>query len=85
MNPILSLFRSRKFLLLLLDTTISILAYYNAVDPAIIAILQPVVIAVILGIAHEDAAEKRGGQIAAAGDVTVTNVSEGHMQSMPTP
>jgi hypothetical protein len=39
--------------------------------------LQPVVIAVILGIAHEDAAAKSGSQpIAAAGDVTVTNVEQ---------
>jgi hypothetical protein len=71
MNPILALFRSRKFLLLLVDTVVSIIAYYNAVDPAIIAILQPVVIAVIAGIAYEDAAEKsQPTTIAAGGDVT---------------
>lgn len=71
MNPILALFRSRKFLLLLLDTVISIIAYYNAVDPAIIAILQPVVIALIIGIAYEDGQEKSAKTtIAAGGDVT---------------
>jgi hypothetical protein len=78
MNPILALFRSRKFLLLLVDTVVSIIAYYNAVDPAIIAILQPVVIAVIAGIAYEDGQQKSGGPIAAAGDVTVTNVEQQH-------
>jgi hypothetical protein len=74
MNPILSLFRSRKFLLLLVDTVVSIIAYYNAVDPAIIAILQPVVIAVIVGIAYEDGSAKSAPTItAAAGDVTHVN------------
>jgi hypothetical protein len=71
MNPILALFRSRKFLLLIVDTVVSIIAYYNAVDPAIIAILQPVVIAVIVGIAYEDGQQKsQPTTIAAGGDVT---------------
>lgn len=48
------LFRSRKFLLLLMDAILAIVLNYTGVDRELILILQPVLIAVILGIAHED-------------------------------
>jgi hypothetical protein len=57
-DTILALFTSRKFLLLLMDTIISLLLYYHAVDVVLIGIMQPVFWFVIGGIAHEDAAEK---------------------------
>lgn len=57
-DTILALFTSRKFLLLLMDMVISLLLYYNAVDPIIIGILQPPFWFVIGGIAYEDGAEK---------------------------
>lgn len=62
MNPFQLLLRSRKFLLLILDTLISVVLYFVSkylpgaaadVKFAILA-LQPVVIAVILAIAWED-------------------------------
>jgi hypothetical protein len=61
-NPIKSLFTSRKFLLLLLDTIISVILYFvgkylpgaeQDVKFVILA-LQPVVIALIISIAWED-------------------------------
>lgn len=67
------LLQSRKFLLLCLDTTISILLtgmamflqeqYPQVVEFAkfLILALQPVFVAVIGGIAIEDAAQKRAG------------------------
>lgn len=66
-----ALLHSRKFLLLCLDTIISMIIWvFGVADPAhldaaqqMIAILQPVFVAVIAGIAVEDAAEKRGGTI----------------------
>jgi hypothetical protein len=70
MNPFALLFQSRKFLLALLDAVISIvvLVLTHILSPGdldfalkIVAILQPVLISVILGIAHEDAAEKAAG------------------------
>lgn len=57
-DTILALFTSRKFLLLLMDMVVSLLLYYNAVDPIIIGILQPPFLFVIGGIAYEDGAEK---------------------------
>lgn len=73
-NPITSLLRSRKFLLLILDTVISsvllLVGRYVAPDLAeiiviLIASWQAVFAAVIIGIAVEDAATKR----ATIGDV----------------
>ena len=61
MNPIISLFKSRKFLLLILDTAISIALYFFANVPNVeflIGALQPVFVAIIYSIAVEDAAEK---------------------------
>ena len=70
MNPWVSLFGSRKFLLLLLDTAIALVVYfvgkYTGASIAedvglVILLMQPVFVAVILGIAIEDAAFKRAG------------------------
>ena len=63
------LLKSRKFWLLILDTVISMIAYfvgkYMGVQGEdvlfVIGILQPVFVALILSIAVEDAAEKRAG------------------------
>jgi len=63
-KPILSalsrLFYSRKFLLMILDTAISlVLHYYGGADTEfIIAAIQPVVVALIVAISIEDAAAK---------------------------
>ena len=61
MNPIVSLFKSRKFLLLLLDTAVSCALYFlsglSNVE-FLIGALQPVFVAIIYSIAVEDAAEK---------------------------
>lgn len=62
MNPIKALFSSRKFLLLLLDTVISVILYFvgkylpgaEADVKFVILALQPVVIALIVSIAYED-------------------------------
>ena len=67
-NPIQGLLRSRKFLLLCLDTIISLTLFFvvKYTAPAMaedigfaIAALQPVFVAIILAIAIEDAALKR--------------------------
>lgn len=64
------LFKSRKFYLMLVDVLVSLAGYfigrYVSPDAAkdalfVIGALQPVVIAVIVGIAVEDAAQKRAG------------------------
>jgi len=63
-----ALLHSRKFLLLCLDTVISLVIWFVGLyNPAhldaaqqMIAILQPVFVAVIAGIAVEDAADKHG-------------------------
>jgi hypothetical protein len=66
-DPIYALLHSRKFLLLCLDAVVSLItavaAWYLTEGDAIkvgvfVVILQPVFIAVINGIAKEDAAEK---------------------------
>lgn len=63
MSPIVALFRSRKFLLLLLDTVISALLFFGGRYLAsgaqeelnfMIGILQPVFVAIIVAIAWED-------------------------------
>jgi uncharacterized protein YybS (DUF2232 family) len=65
-----AMFRSRKFLTLLLDTTVSLLVYFvtkyavpSLADDIlmIIGVLQPVVLAVIVMWGVEDAAAKRAG------------------------
>jgi len=69
MFPFGKLFYSRKFLLLMLDTAVSLLLwgagmwFPESVENVneLILIMQPVFIAVITGIAIEDAAEKRAG------------------------
>lgn len=67
-DAISHLFASRKFLLLLLDTVVSMLTFFigKYATPAsaedllfMIATLQPVFVAVIAGIAYEDGQEKR--------------------------
>jgi drug/metabolite transporter (DMT)-like permease len=71
MNPILRLFRSRKFLLLILDTVISfalyLVGYFNPdaleMTQLFIGLLQPVFVALIAAIALEDAAEKLFGGV----------------------
>jgi hypothetical protein len=70
MNPIQSLFKSRKFLLLLLDTFVALILYFlGRYAPLawledtefVILAVQPIFIALILSIAWEDAAAKRAG------------------------
>ena len=66
MSPFLLLLRSRKFLLLVLDTAISLILYFVgkylpvAFEDVelVIGLLQPVFVAIIIAIAIEDAAEK---------------------------
>jgi len=70
MNPIQGLLRSRKFLLLCLDTVISLVLFfvskYAAPELAedikfVIAAYQPVFVSLIVAISVEDAAAKRAG------------------------
>lgn len=58
LNALKALFRSRKFTLLLFDTIVSLALYYRFADPQLIAILQPVFLAAIGGIAYEDGQAK---------------------------
>ena len=61
MNPFVSLFKSRKFLLLLLDIAVSCTLYFLSGLPNVeflIGALQPVFVAIIYSIALEDAASK---------------------------
>ena len=66
MAPLKALFASRKFLLLLLDSLVALVMFavvqfvpdWEEFATQLIVILQPVFIAVILGIAAEDAAQK---------------------------
>ena len=64
-NPIASLLRSRKFLLAILDAFIGslslVLTWYLSPDKVtsvmtLFGLWQPVIVALIVGIAHEDAA-----------------------------
>lgn len=60
-KPFLALLHSRKFLVLLLDTIISVVLYYSGgVEDVkfLITALQPVALMLIYAIAKEDAAEK---------------------------
>lgn len=61
LGPLKKLLFSRKFLLLVLDATISILLFYFAKFEGVeflIGTMQPVFVFIILAIAIEDAAEK---------------------------
>jgi hypothetical protein len=67
-SPIIALFRSRKFLLLLLDSVIALLLYFLSRYAPVawledtkftILAMQPVFIALILAIAWEDSASNR--------------------------
>ena len=64
LGPFKKLLFSRKFLLLVLDATISVLLFYfgklEGVEFLILT-LQPVFVFIILAIALEDAAEKSAG------------------------
>ena len=66
LSPLQKLIRSRKFWLMVLDVVISTATYLlRGSNPEWLSIIwligawQPVMVALILGIAHEDAAEKR--------------------------
>lgn len=65
-NPFASLVRSRKFWLMIMDMIVSLITYFGGryLTPAtnadmifLIGAFQPVIIAVILGIAYEDGAK----------------------------
>lgn len=69
-NAFLALLKSRKFLILVLDTLISVVTYFVVEYAApemvgdvkfVIAALQPVVVVIIYAIAHEDAAALANG------------------------
>ena len=59
-GPFVKLLYSRKFLVLVLDTIISVVLYYWGGPDVefLIAALQPVALMLIFAIAKEDAAEK---------------------------
>ena len=63
MNPIAKLFQSRKFWLLILDSAVSVALYFLTGEDAtfLIGVLQPIFLAIIMGIAVEDAAAIRAG------------------------
>ena len=70
MSPISGLLRSRKFLLLCLDTAISLVTFFVGTYAApelsedvkfVIAAYQPVFVALIAAIAYEDGQAKRNG------------------------
>lgn len=61
LQPFLKLLYSRKFLLMVLDTVVSIVLHFFADVPNVeflIGAIQPVFVALIVAIAVEDAAEK---------------------------
>lgn len=67
-GPVRALLRSRKFLLVVLDTIISAILYFAGRYAGaevfkdikfMIGILQPVFVAIVIAISVEDAAEKR--------------------------
>ena len=63
-DPLLSLLHSRKFLMLVLDTVVSVILHYAGGPDVqfLIAALQPIVVALIIAISIEDAASKRNGR-----------------------
>lgn len=54
-----ALLHSRKFLLLVFGVVQTLVAYYADIPAEVWASIDALVVAVIAGIAHEDAAEKR--------------------------
>ncbi len=75
MNPLQALLKSRKFLVLLLDTTVSLVLYFSAKYLAagavediktVILTLQPVVLVLIGAIAYEDGQAMKTEAAAAA-------------------
>jgi len=66
MDPLKALFKSRKFWLLVLDGVVSLALFvvghfapdFQDIAKELIAILQPIFVAVIVGIFVEDAASK---------------------------
>lgn len=58
MDVVKSLLRSRKFLLALVGVVMTLLGTYANLPPAVLASIDALLVAVILGIAHEDAAVK---------------------------
>lgn len=77
MNPFQSLILSRKFWLLVMDTVISLVLFFGAkyLTPSafddvkvVIVALQPVFVAIIAAIAHEDAATTKANAIHALAD-----------------
>ena len=77
-SPFIDLLHSRKFLLLVLDTAISLALYFHAVDPAFIAIIQPVFVFAIGSIAYEDGKAKAAPVMVQAEKVdTVAGTVEG--------
>ena len=75
MNPLQALLKSRKFLVLLLDTVMSLVLYFSAKYLAagavediktVILALQPVVLVLIGAIAYEDGQAMKAEATAAA-------------------
>ncbi len=75
MNPFQALLKSRKFLVLLLDTVVSLVLYFSAKYLAagavediktVILALQPVVLVLIGAIAYEDGQAMKAEATAAA-------------------
>lgn len=69
----MGLWKSRKFRILVFDTVIAVVTFivtrflapdYQGDVLLLIGLLQPVVLALILGIAWEDSAAKRAGYVA---------------------
>ena len=64
LGPLKKLLFSRKFMLLLLDTVVSVVLYFwsgIAGIEYIISVMQPIFVMLIVAIAIEDAAEKAAG------------------------
>ncbi len=80
MNPLQALLRSRKFLVLVLDTVVSLVLYFSAKYLAagavediktVILALQPVVLVLIGAIAYEDGQAMKAEATAAANKLQV--------------
>jgi hypothetical protein len=63
LHPLRSLLYSRKFLVLMLDTIVSIILHYvgGSDTEFLIASIQPVAMMIIYAISAEDVAEKKNG------------------------
>jgi hypothetical protein len=75
LDAIRMLLASRKFLILLFDTVVSLSLYYNAVDPVLIGILQAPVLFVIGGIAYEDGSAKSSPNTTVINSFPTTNTT----------